>query len=65
MTVGLVNWLRIVASLIRREAPGRFPAAIDPARLPARDRADLNLPPEVLARLAAREAQEDRMRMWR
>ena len=59
MTLGL-EWLRLIA--LRFTSQGGSPdyISLDLHRLGERDLSDLNLPPSMLSRLRAREAEERR-----
>lgn len=58
MTLWLSHWLQALASSLSSSAQSRHPY-IDAIPLSARDIADLNLPPDIAGRLAARQAAEE------
>lgn len=65
MTLGLGQWLRLLGLSVPNTSYRPRIQALDVSRLPARDIADLNLPVDVLSRLGARQAGEDRRRSYR
>ncbi|WP_373503083.1 hypothetical protein [Aestuariivirga sp.] len=65
MTLGLHQWLHLLACAFARRGRSRLPASLDLSRLSARDLRDLNLPPDMLCHMASREADALRRKVFR
>ena len=64
MTLGLHQWLHLLASAFARRGRSHPSAILDLSRLSARDLRDLNLPPDMLSHMASREADALRRRCF-
>ena len=65
MTLGLHQWLNLLACTFAPNRVRRTPGLLDLSRLSASDLRDLNLPPDMLNHVAAREAEALRRRVFR